>query len=227
MRKLIFILSFVAVMANASALSQITASGPRPKAGDVIRGVVKDSDGPVETVIIREKNNKNEVIDYTYSDKDGCFSFKLMDPADSIWIYMPGYYPVSSLILNNQYDVYIELDPNQYHPSKDIIYNRLSKAYHDLYPLMLLDGCTIPYDSVIWKDIDYTKDTYTEKEIAVLLGIPADTIESITVLRGEAATKDWWGLRGKNGVVYVRTKTHAESIGKGRGNSKRKSKGSR
>lgn len=45
MRKLIFILSFVAVMANASALSQITASGSRPKAGDVIHGVVKDSEG--------------------------------------------------------------------------------------------------------------------------------------------------------------------------------------
>lgn len=226
MRKLIFILSFVAVMANASALSQITASGPRPKAGDVIRGVVKDSDGPVKAVIIREKNIKNEVIDYTYSDKDGCFSFKLMDPADSIWIYMPGYYPVSSLILNNQYDAFIELDPNQYHPSKDV-YNRAYNPYIEIRPLLLLDGRTMPNDSTIWKDIDYTKDTYTEKEIAVLLGIPADTIESITVLRGEAATKDWWGLRGKNGVVYVRTKTHAESIGKGRGNSKRKSKGSR
>ncbi len=226
MRKLIFILSFVAVMANASALSQITASGSRPKAGDVIRGVVKDSDGPVKAVIIREKNIKNEVIDYTYSDKDGCFSFKLMDPADSIWIYMPGYYPVSSLILNNQYDAFIELDPNQYHPSKDV-YNRAYNPYIEIRPLLLLDGRTMPNDSTIWKDIDYTKDTYTEKEIAVLLGIPADTIESITVLRGEAATKDWWGLRGKNGVVYVRTKTHAESIGKGRGNSKRKSKGSR
>lgn len=226
MRKLIFILSFVAVMANASALSQITASGSRPKAGDVIRGVVKDSDGPVKAVIIREKNIKNEVIDYTYSDKDGCFSFKLMDPADSIWIYMPGYYPVSSLILNNQYDAFIELDPNQYHPSKDV-YNRAYNPYIEIRPLLLLDGRTMPNDSTIWKDIDYTKDTYTEKEIAVLLGIPADTIESITVLRGEAATKDWWGLRRKNGVVYVRTKTHAESIGKGRGNSKRKSKGSR
>lgn len=226
MRKLIFILSFVAVMANASALSQITASGSRPKAGDVIHGVVKDSEGPVKAVIIREKNIKNEVIDYTYSDKDGCFSFKLMDPADSIWIYMPGYYPVSSLILNNQYDAFIELDPNQYHPSKDV-YNRAYNPYIEIRPLLLLDGRTMPNDSTIWKDIDYTKDTYTEKEIAVLLGIPADTIESITVLRGEAATKDWWGLRGKNGVVYVRTKTHAESIGKGRGNSKRKSKGTR
>lgn len=219
-------MSFVAVMTNANAQSQITASGPRPKAGDVIRGVVKDSDGPVKAVIIREKNIKNEVIDYTYSDKDGCFSFKLMDPADSIWIYMPGYYPVSCLILNNQYDAFIELDPNQYHPSKDV-YNRAYNPYIEIRPLLLLDGRTMPNDSTIWKDIDYTKDTYTEKEIAVLLGIPADTIESITVLRGEAATKDWWGLRGKNGVVYVRTKTHAESIGKGRGNSKRKSKGSR
>ena len=64
MKKLIIILTFGAVMANAYAQSQIKGYGSKPKAGDVIHGIVMDPEGPVKAVDIFEVN-ENDTSKYT------------------------------------------------------------------------------------------------------------------------------------------------------------------
>lgn len=70
------------VSAFAQNGSAIKALGSRPKAGDVIQGVVRDSEGPLKAVDVFEVNSKKEVVTYTFSDKNGHFSFELDNPED-------------------------------------------------------------------------------------------------------------------------------------------------
>lgn len=206
MKKIIIFLSFVAIMANAYSQSEIKVSGARPKAGDIIHGVVKDSVGPMEAVTILEKNNKNEVVAREITDKNGRFSFQLVDNADFLEVSVNdlGYFSIKSQISGNHFDVILKKYP-KYIP---LVSNSSLKG-HDVYkesnnshPLLTLNGSVI-YNAD-WGDIPTTKDDYSKKEISLLLGIEANIIDRINVFKGDTAKK-MWGERGKNGVIDVFT----------------------
>ena len=72
-------------------------------------------------------------------------------------------------------------------------------------PLLILDGNKITPESTAWAGIDLTKGEYSKDEISRLFGVKARKIKSVTVLKGEAATKVW-GFKGINGVIEVQTK---------------------
>lgn len=206
MKKILFILSFVAIMANAYSQSEINVSGVKPKAGDIIHGVVKDSVGPMEAVTILEKNYKNEVVAREITDKNGCFSFQLVDNADFLEVSVNdlGYFSIKSQISGNHFDVFLK----KYPKSLPLNSNRNLKGYDvnkkidKNSPLLILDGSV--FYNANWGDIPMTKDDYNKKEISVLFGIEANTIDRINVLKGDAAKKEW-GERGKNGVIDVFT----------------------
>lgn len=208
MKRLLFFL-FCAVTMSANAQSVIKAYGDKPKARDIIQGVVKDSIGPL-IAIVAEKNSKGDQVEWVFTDRNGHFSFKLVNPADSIEIRNYGYYSVQSPIYNNHYDVFLQKNPAIYteEQSRDTTVRLRSSYKPDLiHPLLILDGHIMEswYEAVNWDGIEYTKDTFNEEEIAHILGIPANSIKKIKVQKGKEAIREW-GQRAKNGVIEVESK---------------------
>ena len=196
---------FLAVMMSAYAQSEIKAYGDNPKALGLIQGEVRDSIGPLPAFIC-EKNFKNEEVDFTFAGLDGHFSFKLKNPADSIEIRAIGYYTIKAPITKNHYDVLLQRDPNipeEYVGSRTEM-KRGNFRPDDIHPLLYLNNRWVTPDRANWDGLDYTKDTFSKKEIALLLGIEANSIIKIEVLKGKAATKRW-STRAKNGSIEVWT----------------------
>ena len=203
MRKLFFILAFVAVITNANAQSKVKVSGSKPKVGNVIHGVVKDSLGPMESVQIIEFDTINQkIVAQTLTDKNGHFSIELVNDAHIISVaFVLHYYDVSSSISGSKYEFFLRKVPE----SRRSI-NTLDDKFKDK-PLLLLDG--EPTYKVNWDGFDKTKESYSKKEISDLMGIDINTIVKISVLQGESAMKEW-GTRAKNGVIQVQTKRNDE-----------------
>ena len=72
-------------------------------------------------------------------------------------------------------------------------------------PQLVLDGNIIIPESTAWAGFDVTKTEYSKHELSRLFGVKARKIKSVTVLKGEAATKVW-GTGGRAGVIEVQTK---------------------
>lgn len=211
MRKLFILLAFVAVVTNANAQSKVKVSGSKPKVGNLIHGIVTDSIGPMESVRIIEFDTINQkIVAETLTDKNGHFSIELVNNAHIISAaFVLRYYDVSSSIIGSKFEFFLRKVPE----SRRSI-NYLDDKYKDS-PLLLLDGEPTYLES--WDGIDKTKDSYSKKEVSDLMGIPINTIDKITVLRGEAAMKEW-GTRAKNGVIQIQTIRNSESD-KGKSNS--------
>ena len=54
--------------------------------GDIIRGVVFDSDGPMMMVNVAERDSNNRIVAHCITDMDGSFSFRLVNPDHRIQI---------------------------------------------------------------------------------------------------------------------------------------------
>ncbi len=204
-----------------NAQSEVSVSGSKPKAGDIISGIVKNEDIPViyrgigsgNDVInekgqafvdsymayIIEKNFQNEVVVQTKTDIDGRFSFKLVDPSDSLQIIYCGYKGLSIPFTGKKYTIYLVRDPN-------ICTNETDINPVDLYayPLLVLDKHSQETDSTYWKDIDPNKESYSKDELATLFGINPDEIKQTWIYRGEDAI-ELYGDRGKSGVFIIET----------------------
>ena len=56
----------------------------KPRAGDLISGIVTDSVSPLMAVYITEQDSADRVVAYAYTDLKGEFSFRLVNPKDRI-----------------------------------------------------------------------------------------------------------------------------------------------
>ena len=63
-----------------------------PKSGDIIKGVVKDADGPVPNARISERNHNAKELSYTFSDEKGQFSIKYTGNATYLVVECAGYH---------------------------------------------------------------------------------------------------------------------------------------
>ncbi len=199
---------FATLMTSAYAQYEIKSYGGKPKAGDRIQGVIRDSVGPISAAVIKEINFKNKNVEWAIADKDGHFTLKLVNPADSFEVFSQGYYTIQFPISESQYDILLQRNPVTFKDRRgSTVHDRTGFKYDDIHPLIYLDGITFNPAKTDWEGLDYTKDSYNETEIAHLLGIEADSITKIKVLRGEAATK-MWGTRARNGYIEVWTKGH-------------------
>ena len=90
--------------------SSVKASGDKPKAGDVISGVVKDSEGPMMLVNIYELNTNGRVNAVAVTDMNGQFSMKIANPDDNLLINFTGYFMASSQITGSHFDVTLVKD---------------------------------------------------------------------------------------------------------------------
>ncbi|MBR5934747.1 MAG: hypothetical protein IKZ89_01195 [Bacteroidaceae bacterium] len=80
MKKLIYIISLLLLQATAASL----LAQDKPKAGDLIQGVVTDSVSPLMAVYITELDSAGRAVAYAYTDQKGEFSFSLVNPKDRI-----------------------------------------------------------------------------------------------------------------------------------------------
>ena len=63
----------------------------KPKAGDTISGVIRDSIGPMFWVNVVELDSSDSVVAHTVTDFGGNFSFRLVNPDDRMQIPFVGY----------------------------------------------------------------------------------------------------------------------------------------
>ena len=63
----------------------------KPKAGDTISGVIRDSIGPMFWVNVVELDSSDSVVAHTVTDFGGNFSFRLVNPDDRMQITCVGY----------------------------------------------------------------------------------------------------------------------------------------
>ena len=75
-------LVLLAVLLQAASVSLVAHS--KPKAGDIISGIVSDREGPMMLVNVNERDSANRVVAHSITDIEGNFSFQLVNPQDSL-----------------------------------------------------------------------------------------------------------------------------------------------
>ena len=63
----------------------------KPKAGDTISGIIRDSIGPMIWVNVVELDSSDSVVAHTVTDLGGFFHFRLVNPDDRMQIPFVGY----------------------------------------------------------------------------------------------------------------------------------------
>ena len=71
-------LVLLAVLLQAASVSLVAQS--KPKAGDIISGIVSDNDGPMMMVNVAERDSTNRIVAHCLTDIGGNFSFRLVNP---------------------------------------------------------------------------------------------------------------------------------------------------
>ena len=102
MKKLIYIISLLLLQATAASL----LAQDKPKAGDLIQGVVTDSVSPLMAVFITELDSAGRAVAYAYTDLKGEFSFHLVNPKDRIQF---SYYRKEKIVLLVRGDLVLQL----------------------------------------------------------------------------------------------------------------------
>lgn len=75
------------------------------KAGDMIRGVVSDSTGPMMMVNVVERDAHDRIVAHGVTDIDGNFALRVVDPKDRLQITYVGFETVDTAIVGNYYDI--------------------------------------------------------------------------------------------------------------------------
>ena len=105
MKKHIVLLS--ALLLQAAAVSVFAQD--KPKAGDMIRGIVRNTDGPIAGVHIDEVDFYDEYHDSVCSkavtDENGFFSFEVSDPNNFLMISYIGHETIKVAIDRTEYDI--------------------------------------------------------------------------------------------------------------------------
>lgn len=79
----------VLLLIQAAAVSVLAQD--KPKAGDTISGIIRDSIGPMIWVNVVELDSSDSVVAHTVTDFGGNFHFRLVNPDDRMQIPFVGY----------------------------------------------------------------------------------------------------------------------------------------
>lgn len=105
MKKHLVLLS--ALLLQAAAVSVFAQD--KPKASDMIRGIVRNTDGPIAGVHIDEIDFYDEYHDSVCSkavtDENGFFSFEVSDPNNFLMISYIGHETIKVAIDRTEYDI--------------------------------------------------------------------------------------------------------------------------
>ena len=187
----------------------VVAAQDTIKAGDMIRGTVSDSEGPMMLVNVIERDSANRIVANSVTDKEGNFPIRLVNPADRLQIIYPGYEMVDTVISGTYYKIKMKVD--EYFPPVVIEAERIDEM--TMYgpiplkskPLLVLNGQTITRRDVAWIGIDDKKTEYSKRELARIFGIRARKIKDYRVLIGKPAVTKW-GTAAWFGAIEVETR---------------------
>ena len=188
--------------------SQVTALGPRPVAGDVISGVIRDAEGPMNGANVVERDSLNRVVAYSHCDSLGFFSFTLVNPDDRLQVTYIGFYSVDCEFSGNRFE--IEMKPNI--DGRFIIENwqgmpgPVIPREEDTFPLLLLNGKLASFpDGSRDKLNSFDFDRYYNDfdKLARLYGINKGDIKEVKVIKNTEAVTEWlvWGINGALDVI--------------------------
>ena len=85
-----------------SLLSVICNHASAQKAGDMISGVVSDKVGPMMLVNVTQRDSLDRIVAQSITDREGKFTFPLLNPGNTIKVTYLGYEPVN-LPINKPY----------------------------------------------------------------------------------------------------------------------------
>jgi len=85
--------------------SKVVVTGNKPVAGDIIRGNVRDSEGPMMMVNVVERDSRDRIVAHDITDIEGNFSFKLVNPDDRLQVTYVGYKKAESSFSGNYFEV--------------------------------------------------------------------------------------------------------------------------
>jgi TonB family protein len=99
--------------------TQITVTGNKPQEGGIIRGVIKNDEGPMLMVNVTELDGLNRVRSHAISDPEGNFSMRIVSPGDVLFIQYDGYYNVTTELTGSFYDITLKRDPGAPRPDAE------------------------------------------------------------------------------------------------------------
>ena len=92
----------VVCFVSFSLLSIVCNRASAQKAGDMISGVVSDKEGPMALVNVTQRDSLDRIVAQSITDREGKFTFPLLNPGNTIKVTYLGYEPVN-LPINKQY----------------------------------------------------------------------------------------------------------------------------
>ena len=92
----------VVCFVSFSLLSVICNHASAQKAGDMISGVVSDKEGPMALVNVTQRDSLDRIVAQSITDREGKFTFPLLNPGNTIKVTYLGYEPVN-LPINKLY----------------------------------------------------------------------------------------------------------------------------
>ena len=213
-----------------TAKSNIVVSGSKPQAGDIISGVVRGENDPIQMANITERDSLYRIVAHAVSDVNGKFAFKLVNPGNRLSVTFVGYGEAITDITGTSFDVTLVELPDlpmvdlssdvkqttMYGPPA-VNYNKYNTqplevsapkyplVVHDGNPLVVLDGKIVGVDQEKLEAFDFEKDIHSREKVAALLGVRKRKVVASRLLESTAATTIW-GMRAINGCLDVVTK---------------------
>jgi len=92
----------VVCFVSFSLLSVVCNHASAQKEGDVISGVVSDKEGPMMLVNVTQRDSLDRIVAQSITDREGKFTFPLLNPGNTIKVTYLGYEPVN-LPINKLY----------------------------------------------------------------------------------------------------------------------------
>ena len=104
----------VVCFVSFSLLSVVCNHSSAQKAGDMISGRITDDKGPLMYANVCERDSLNRIVAHSVTDIEGKFSFRLVNPENTIDVTIIGYETVKFPIDKMYYEIKMERSPEQY-----------------------------------------------------------------------------------------------------------------
>ena len=127
---------FMVLLFIQAAVTTVFAQD-KPKAGDTISGIIRDSIGPMIWVNVVELDSSDSVVAHTVTDFGGIFHFRLVNPDDRMQITFVGYETVDIPIDTTFFEIKMKEQDDL--PPIEIIPDRRQEAIGPPLPIPLRD----------------------------------------------------------------------------------------
>lgn len=188
--------------------SKVVVKGPKPVAGDIISGVIRDADGPFNSTPVVERDSLNRTLAYSFTDSTGYFSFRLANPDDCLQVFYIGFYSVNCEFSGSIFEIEMKPDIDGRIIIEDWpgMPGPVIPRDGDTFPLLLHNGKLASFpegsrDKLNSFDFDRYYNDFDK--LARLYGINKGDIKEVKVIKNTEAVTEWlvWGINGALDVI--------------------------